>query len=105
MKLEFTEQYIDEAPERNYWRGISASLNGMRVFDGTLITSKYEPYMFSLDVASNGPIPNLVFLKGLETWKAHRGRGMKDVDDFKKSCKEIIEEYFNLFDIKVEVEI
>lgn len=94
-KLVFKESYIDEKPTENYWRGISASINGIRIFD-----IHYEEKKNNFDLDSHfyirskllpEPIMNdkldFIYLKGI----------------FDKSGKRIV--YYNKEEVKQAAQV
>jgi hypothetical protein len=108
--IEFQEQYIHEKPKENYWRGITATVNGIRILDIWLDERNSGDILYiSLD---SGLIPNRISRRGQESIELLReydgqinpdtGLGgccflVEDKELVKARAMEIINRYFSLF--------
>jgi len=97
-KLEFTEQYIDTKPTENYWRGISAYCDGIKVFD-----INYEEKVHKFDDPSYFYIrptffPTVVFdNKSNEIDLGYIGKIYHSKEEAKEQCQVIFEKFIKLF--------
>lgn len=96
-KLEFIEQYIDEKPVENYWRGINAICDGITVFDihyrdtykrfGGKSYFIIRPVFFPHNVMSENKIVIFEELK-----KEYYSK-----EEAKEAAQTLFEKYINLF--------
>jgi len=94
-KLDFIEQYIDEKPTENYWRGISAICDGIKVFEIPYVELFREPSYFYIRPTI---FPITIFDTNLgELDFDILGKKYTSKKEAKKQCQVIFEKYIKLF--------
>ncbi len=97
-KLEFIEQYIDTKPTENFWRGISAFCDGIKMFDihYTEKENRFdEPSHFYIRPSF---FPTVVFDDKLNQIDFGLvGKVYYTKEEAKEQCQVIFENYIKLF--------